>query len=277
MTSPEEWSEMDRETADRLLRGDRAGHPLDRVLAAATAPATARELAGEADVMAAFRAAGLSPAPRRRSSLLRSAVARLLTLKVAVVALGTSATIGGVALAANPGALPGPPGDDPPVVSTAASRTAPETPGQAVSTVPQPAATPTIHRDRVAELCQEFTLHDRDTRTRALNDGRFGELVRRAGDKDRERVEQFCGARPRNSPGGSTYSPRPGYPDRPDYPDQPGGYGDEGDEGQWSDDGGGQRPDGDGDQWSDGDGGQWLPKPRPSASASPSSSSRPRR
>lgn len=263
MTSPEEWSEMDRRTADRLLRGDRTGHPLEPVLAAAAAPATAHELAGEADVMAAFHAAGLAPAPRRRSALLRSAVARLLTLKVAVVALGTSATIGGVALAANTGALPGPLGDDTPTVSTPASRTAAETPKQAVSTVPQPAATPTIYPDRVSELCQEFNLHDRDTRTRALNDGRFGELVKRAGEKDRERVEQFCGSRPRNSPSssafGGTSSPRPDYPGSGFEGDSGGSEGDRNDE---------QRPD---------SGGQWSPKPRPSASASPSNTPGPRR
>ncbi|MEU8661997.1 hypothetical protein [Actinoplanes philippinensis] len=258
MTSPEEWSEMDRRTADRLLRGDRTGHPLDQVLAAATAPATARELAGEADVMAAFRTAGLAPAPRRRSSLLRSAVARLLTLKVVVVALGTSATIGGVALAANTGALPGPLGDDSPIVSTPASRTAPATPEQTTQAVPRPAATPTVHRDRVTELCQEFTLHDRDTRTRALNDGRFGELVKRAGQKDRERVEQFCGSGPRNSPSSSAFGST--FSSRPDHPAQPGGYGDDRDDEQ--------RPD---------DGGQWSPRPRPSTSASPGTSSRPRR
>jgi hypothetical protein len=265
MTSPEEWSDMDRRTADRLLRGDRSGHPLDQVLAAATAPATARELAGEADVMAAFRAAGLAPAPRRRSSLLRSAVARLLTLKVAVVALGTSATIGGVALAANTGALPGPLGDDSPMVSSPASRTTSETPERPAPTLPQPAAAPTVNPDRVTQLCQEFSLHDRDTRTRALNDGRFGELVKRAGEKDRERVEQFCGSRPRNSPG-STFGGNPGgsFSPRPDYPDYQGGDGDGYDDDKDDD----QRPD---------DGGQWSPKPRPSVSASPSNSPGPRR
>jgi hypothetical protein len=251
MTSPEEWSEMDRRTADRLLRGDRTGHPLDQVLAAATAPATARELAGEADAMAAFRAAAHSPAPRRRSSLLRSAVARLLTLKVAVVALGTSATIGGVALAANTGALPGPLIDHSPPASVPSSDTATVAPEQAVSTLPRPAPTVTTNPDRVTELCQEFSLHDRDTRTRALNDGRFGELVRGAGERDRERVEQFCGSRPRNSPS-STFRGTYSSP-RPEYPAPAGDYTE-------------QRPE-DGDQWS----------PRPRTSVSPSSSPRPRR
>jgi hypothetical protein len=251
MTSPEEWSEMDRRTADRLLRGDRTGHPLDPVLAAATAPATAQELAGESDAMAAFRAAAHSPAPRRQSSLLRAAVARLLTLKVAVVALGTSATIGGVALAANTGALPGPHTDHTSPASVPSSETATVAPKQAASTLPRPAPAATANPDRVTELCQEFTLHDRDTRTRALNDGRFGELVRRAGEKDRERVEQFCGSRPRNSPSstfrGTYSSPRPEYsaPTRDDTD---------------------QRPE---------DGGQWSPRPR--TSAGPSNSPGPRR
>jgi hypothetical protein len=243
MTSPEEWSPMDRRTADRLLRGDRTGHALDEVLAAATAPATDRELAGEAAALAAFRSAVHSPAARRRPSLVRSTLARLLTLKVAAVALGTSATIGGVALAANTRTLPETTAEHQPAVSAPATR--PITPKHgttAVPATPRPSASASVpaHPDRVFELCREFSRHDRDDRKRFLADGRYGELVERAGDDDRERVERFGGSRPVSTSG----SPRP--------------------ERTFDE----QRPDGD-DQWS--------PRPRPSASTSTNSSWEPRR
>ncbi len=107
MSSQEGRSPMDRKTAEELLRGARpVGDPLSAVLAAAKAPATAGELSGEADALAAFRAAAHSPAvvPQRR----RSMVAKLLTLKVAAAAFACTATVGGVALAASTGALPNP-------------------------------------------------------------------------------------------------------------------------------------------------------------------------
>jgi hypothetical protein len=247
MTS-EEWGDMDRRTADRLLRGDRTGHPLDQVLAAATAPATDRELAGEAAALAAFRAATHSPATRRRSSPVRSTLARLLTLKVAAVALGTSATIGGVALAANTRTLPQTAAEHQPAVSAPATRPITTKHGTtAVPAAPRPSASASLHADRVTDLCREFSRHDRDDRKRFLADGRFGELVERAGDDDRDRVERFCDDRPRGT-WGTTYSPSP-RPAHDDYEQE-------------------QRPD---------DGDQWSPRPRPSASTSTSNSWEPRR
>jgi hypothetical protein len=95
----------DRRTAELLLGGD----PVIRhLLAAATAPASARELAGEEAAVAAFMAARppFPPGPRRIDRL-RSTLAKLLTVKVIAgcVAIGGA----GVALAAaGTGTLPGP-------------------------------------------------------------------------------------------------------------------------------------------------------------------------
>ncbi|GAA4964008.1 hypothetical protein [Actinoplanes utahensis] len=196
MSTPEEWP-MDRTTAESLLRGDRTGHPLDRVLAAASAPAGDRELAGEAAAMAAFRAAAQTPA-RRRPSAVRSALAKLLTLKVAAVAFATTATIGGVSLAANTSTLSGPAGvAEPPVTVSRPAQPRPSTPAPSRTrpSASRPASTPASPSgpstrssapDRTTELCREFGRRDRD-----WNDERFRELERRAGA--RNRIDRFCG------------------------------------------------------------------------------------
>ncbi|GAA0432688.1 hypothetical protein Aca07nite_19930 [Actinoplanes capillaceus] len=210
MTSDEEWTPMDRTTAESLLRGDRTGLALDRVLAAAKAPATARELAGEAAAVAAFRAATTSSAGRtRRFPVVWSALSKLLTVKVAAAAFATTATVGGVALAANNGTLPGPVGAPAASVSPSAApepKPSPSTPptpsasaASSASARPRSSGSPGAGPDRVADLCREFTRHDRENRRRALDDERFRELVRQAGEKDRARVEGFCGIRPSGS------------------------------------------------------------------------------
>jgi len=210
MSTPEEWTPMDRTTAEKLLRGDRTGHPLDRVLAAARAPATGHELAGEAAATAAFRAAAQEPAGRR-PALLRSVLGRMLTLKVVAAAFATSATVGGVALAANTDTLSSPisvvqpsvtVSRPPSVPSTAPAAPPATTPAArpATSSTAPPVTSPPRSRtpDRVAELCRELDRHGRDRRWQALDDDHFGELMRRAGG-DRDRVERYCGIRPGDS------------------------------------------------------------------------------
>lgn len=102
---------MSRDDAERILReaasGPRPGQdPLTAFLANAAGPARDDELAGEGAAVAAFLRARLE-APVRRRSL----VTRVLTVK-ATIALGLCATaIGGAALAAGTGTLPGPLGD----------------------------------------------------------------------------------------------------------------------------------------------------------------------
>ncbi|MEU4560857.1 hypothetical protein AB0F72_20970 [Actinoplanes sp. NPDC023936] len=230
---------MDRKTAERLLRGGAPGHPLAEVLSAAKAPATERELSGEAAAMAAFRAA--APAPRRHPML------TFLSFKVAAAAFATTATVGGVALAASTGTLPSPifasssakpshaPSSPSPSrslspspsrsLSPGASPTPPHSPSRGSS--PRPRSSPPASakpRIELDDLCREFDGRDRDGRTRALDDDRFGELIERAGRK--ERVERFCSdfRKPRT---GSSATPRwPGSgPDGGSGSDS-GGFGD---------------------------------------------------
>jgi hypothetical protein len=102
---------VDHDTADRLLTGrlDPADAPpgydaVVRLLAAATAPASPDELAGEEAVMAEFVAtAGSRPATRaaRRSGK----PSRLLRVKAAAAIVAAALSIGGVAAAATTGLL----------------------------------------------------------------------------------------------------------------------------------------------------------------------------
>ncbi len=99
-------------TVERLLAGDPVASPdtrLAELLAAASAPATADELAGEAAVLAAFRAAHPQRiAQPRRRPMFQAVVARLVTAKVAAAAAATAVVLaGGVALAVT-GVLPTP-------------------------------------------------------------------------------------------------------------------------------------------------------------------------
>ncbi|MFE6056901.1 hypothetical protein ACFQ6N_39700 [Kitasatospora sp. NPDC056446] len=116
---------IDRDAAEQLLGGAVAapsagqdasltgpdGGPgqLARVLAAAAAPATAGELAGEEAALAAFRAASLTPdpvvTPVRRRSMATAALARAFSTKAAAAVLGATALCG-VAVAAGTGNLP---------------------------------------------------------------------------------------------------------------------------------------------------------------------------
>ncbi|MFF2142112.1 hypothetical protein [Kitasatospora sp. NPDC058190] len=117
---------IDRDTAEHLLGGavggpsagqdasltgpDGPGH-VARVLAAAAAPATAAELAGEEAALAAFREASLTPdpvvTPVRRRSMATAALARAFSTKAAAAVLGATALCG-VAVAAGTGNLPSP-------------------------------------------------------------------------------------------------------------------------------------------------------------------------
>ncbi|MDI6098086.1 hypothetical protein QLQ12_05650 [Actinoplanes sp. NEAU-A12] len=244
---------MDRTTAESLLRGGHplpAGHPLGGLLAAAQAPATERELAGEAAALAAFRAAAHSPARPRRSRW-AAHLGKLLSLKVAAAAI---ATVGGVALAANNGSLPSVGGEaDSVVPASTAPQPVQPLPDQPRPERPRPSAAATTTAPApppVQQLCREFSGHAGDDRERALHDDYFGELVRRAGKRDGARVERFCQGLPRPSrgsqptwPGATSQPPRPG-PDG--TPGRRGG----GHDRDFDHDSGGTRPD----------------RPRPSAS-----------
>ncbi|HEY7488286.1 MAG TPA: hypothetical protein VH912_27840 [Streptosporangiaceae bacterium] len=101
-----------RDDAERILRdaagGPRPGQdPLTAFLAAAAAPPHDGEQAGEDAAVSAFRRERL-----RRGA--RSRPARALTIKTAVAVGASAALVGGVALAAGTGTLPGPLGDNRP-------------------------------------------------------------------------------------------------------------------------------------------------------------------
>jgi len=102
---------VDAITAQRLIHGARGGSPvgsdrLAELLAAATFPPGRGELAGEEAAVRAFRAARLESTPEsRRKPMLKTALAKLATAKVAIVLAAVGG--GGVALAAGSGHLPG--------------------------------------------------------------------------------------------------------------------------------------------------------------------------
>jgi hypothetical protein len=90
--------------ANRLLDGSDDGPaPLQQLLAAATAPASAAELQGEDAARAAFRSAvHAAPVPLRDSRRVRATTATgILTAKIIAALALTAGTAGGVALATN--------------------------------------------------------------------------------------------------------------------------------------------------------------------------------
>jgi hypothetical protein len=90
--------------ANRLLDGSDDGPaPLQQLLAAATAPASAAELQGEDAARAAFRSAvHAAPVPLRDSRRVRATTATgILTAKIIAALALTASTAGGVALATN--------------------------------------------------------------------------------------------------------------------------------------------------------------------------------
>jgi len=92
-----------RRAAEQLLSGEpvTGSRALNDLLAAAAAPARDGEVAGEHAAVAAFRAARLGPVPqRRRGSMFKTVLARLLTAKIAAAAAAVAVAAGGAAVAA---------------------------------------------------------------------------------------------------------------------------------------------------------------------------------
>ncbi len=98
---------IDRETAERMLRGDLVGpRGLASLLASAAAPVPPGPLPGEREALAAFHRAEATRAPRpRRRIMIKLALAQLLASK-AFAATAAAAAVGGVAAAAATGNLP---------------------------------------------------------------------------------------------------------------------------------------------------------------------------
>ncbi|SBT66407.1 hypothetical protein GA0070622_3427 [Micromonospora sediminicola] len=233
----------DRAESDRLLDAARLGapapddgDPLIRLLAAAAAPASADELAGEERALAAFRAARAAPPPAPAPRARRR-------LRVAAALSGLAATaVAGVAFAAvgldrnqEPTAPPvpttaGPSGAGP--SGAGPSRPAPSTPtgeasGAATSPAPPPpsrsATAPPVDR-RLAGHCRAYLAKPEPQRAKALTTPGFAELVAAAGGADR--VEGYCRAlepsaagkppKPKPTPESKSKSKPPGPPDDED-------------------------------------------------------------
>jgi hypothetical protein len=243
MSNHEGRDRLDRSTAEQILQGTRATLPADHprlagLLAAALAAGHPAELAGESTAVAAFTAAQHSPAsPARRPSMMQLALAKILTLKAAAIAGVACASVGGVALAANAGVLPEPLTQHLPGAHSSTS--AEPRPTSSRSALPRPSVSSAAAPTDIAVLCREFRGRgDRAHRSKALDEARFGELVRQAGKKDHDRVEKFCtqlkpSGNPLPHPSDSA-SPGPDalpgdHPDRPGSqpsarPGQPSGY-----------------------------------------------------
>jgi hypothetical protein len=124
---------LDDDTADRLLAGrlDPADAPpgyagVAKVLAAAAAPATTDELAGEPAAVARFAAMARSGSPTRTTSRRANVPSRFLTVKTAAAVLAAVLSIGGVAAAT--GVFPGP--------AQPAAGHRPDSPGGGAATAP---------------------------------------------------------------------------------------------------------------------------------------------
>jgi hypothetical protein len=193
-----------RASAEQLRTGRSHGGSaeLRRVLTAASAPGTARELRGESAAIAQFRAARLDVIPPpRRASMVKTAAAKLLAANLVIGATVAAAT-GGVALAAATHHLPGPLHHaHAPVVGESHSQGA--APPSASNRLPTPTAAgrsgahpsgSTTHTaapsPSMVGLCTAFNAAVADNPGKALNNPAFTALITAAGGKDN--VAAYC-------------------------------------------------------------------------------------
>ncbi|GAA4595902.1 hypothetical protein GCM10023194_66620 [Planotetraspora phitsanulokensis] len=232
---------IDRLTAERLLRGETAGpDQLAELLAAAAAPRG--ELSGEEAAVAAFREAHLVPAlQQRKQSMIKTALLKFVTLKVAAAALSATA-VGGVALATGTGHLPeslgGPvpsarptathdigkahvAGDDPTNVFPSPSPSLSRSPSASRSPSPS-----------LVGLCRAYQAGAGDNPGKALENPAFTHLITVAGGRDK--VAAYCadrlktrGKAPASRPTGGPKDHPNGkpedHPSGPPKPDKTGG------------------------------------------------------
>jgi hypothetical protein len=177
-------SRLDRATAEALLRDDpgvrHGAGRLGEVLAASAAPGYPGELAGLPAALTAYQAAGADPVlHQRRTSMIRTWLTKVLTVKAAAVLAVTAA--GGVALAATTGTLPNPLNH-----------------GTTVSASHQPDhPTPSAHRSRpgspgsadpspnLVGLCHAYTAGVASANGKAVDNPAFTALINAAGGKDK--------------------------------------------------------------------------------------------
>jgi hypothetical protein len=205
---------LSRAAAERLLDGAGGRSDLGRLLAAAAAPGTAEELAGEAVAVAAFAAARdtapVPAAPARRPSSFGTAVSKLFGAKVVIgITLFAGAT-GGIALATNSAGAP----QEPPAAVIGARPSGTSAAGGSDARVRPTGSAIVQPPGSIGELCLAWLAGDPGA---VAADPAFAELVVAAGSADE--VSTFCAgvAGPTGSPTPSSGSGRSGTtPGRPD-------------------------------------------------------------
>jgi hypothetical protein len=185
---------IDRETAERMLRGSSADpNRVAEILAAAAAPPRHGEVSGEGAAVTAFRAARVDGAARaRRGPRLRG----LLSLRAAMLAAGVAVAGAGLVTVAatSPFGLPG---------SDAWSGGQPGAAGSSVSASPASSSTPpkkgpvttatgspwAVPGPGAVGLCRAYDSKG-NGRGKALDSPAFQGLVKAAGGK--EKVPAYC-------------------------------------------------------------------------------------
>lgn len=168
--------------AERLLDGGAVGVPeLERLIAAASAPAASVPDPGPA--LASFRFANANPAARpRRLTAMKSALAAALTTKVIAGAAIAVAATGGLALAASVGALNG---TDHPSPNSHANAHATSHPTESASASASASPSPNLRG-----LCTAFQAGATSNPGKAINSPAFQALVTAAGGT--QNVQAFC-------------------------------------------------------------------------------------
>jgi hypothetical protein len=205
-----------------LLRGERADlvegvDPLADLLGAAAAPAVT-EFAGERAAVAAFRNARLTSAPQPRSdSMIKTTLAKVLTVKAAAIAI-TATALGGVAVAAGTGAIPTGGSNSHPASAHATSvpttrPTHPTHPTEAQgSPSSHPATAPSSSPSpspSLRGLCHAYTAGVADNPGKALENPAFSALIAAGGGKNH--VGAYCASLLATVPGHSPAAPTTGH------------------------------------------------------------------
>jgi hypothetical protein len=198
--STQRRARLSREETERLLAGEALRGPArpaaERLavhLTAAAGPTQPGELAGEAAAVAAFRAARLAPVvPPRRPSVLKTALGKMLTLKVGAAVAG-ALTAGGVALAATGGPAEAPKEPNP----AHASAKSTSSPGSDQAGKPSMSATKGQGNSAggspspsLPGLCKAYQAKADIERGKALDSPAFTALVTAAGGLDK--VDTYC-------------------------------------------------------------------------------------
>jgi hypothetical protein len=215
----------DHDTADRLLAGrlDPADAPpgfeaVAKVVTAATAPATAEELAGEPAAVAQF-AAMTRPGSRTRAATTRRASAprRILSVRMAVAVLAAALSIGGVAAATGifPGPAKPPAGHGPGSGGGTPTTAAPGRTDAATTTGPDrargggTATGPDASGPAKDGLCRAWLAGKGERKGKRMDSTAFQALAAAAGGADR--IDAYCQAAtpkdPKDQAKGSSASP----------------------------------------------------------------------